>query len=73
MLIKVKVLPGSQYDEVEKRRDDEFVIRVKNKAQEGKANKRAKEILASYFNIPEDRLVLLRGVNQRNKIFKIYL
>jgi hypothetical protein len=71
MLIKVKVFPNSKIDEIVKKSDDEFEVKVKEKAEEGRANKRAREILARYLNIPEKKLVLIRGAKQRNKIFKL--
>jgi len=71
MFLKVKVFPGSRIDEIIKKADDKFEIKVREKAKEGKANKKAKEILARYLNIPEEKLLLLRGAKQRNKIFEL--
>jgi len=71
MLIKVKVFPDSKKEEIIKKADDKFEIKVKEKPEQGMANKRVKEILARYLNIPEEKLILIRGARQRNKIFKI--
>ena len=71
MLIKVKVFPDSKKEEIIKKTDDKFEIKVKEKPEQGMANKRVKEILAKYLNIPEEKLILIRGARQRNKIFKI--
>jgi len=71
MLIKVKVFPDSKKEEIIKKADDKFEIKVKEKPEQGMANKRVKEILAKYLNTPEEKLILIRGARQRNKIFKI--
>jgi len=39
MLIKVKVFAGSEIDEIVKKKNDEFEMRVKEKSEEGRANK----------------------------------
>jgi len=71
MLIKVKVFPNSKEDKMVKKSDDEFEIKVKEKAEKGKANEKARKILARYLNAPEEKLILIRGAKQRNKIFKL--
>jgi len=71
MFIKVKVSPNSKKEEIIRKSEDEFGIKVKEKAEKGKANKRVKEILSEYLNIPQEKLILIRGAKQRNKIFKM--
>jgi uncharacterized protein YggU (UPF0235/DUF167 family) len=72
MLIKVKVFPNSKIEEIIKKSDDEYIVKVKDKAEQGKANKRVKELLANFFSKGEDKIILIKGSNQQNKIFKIY-
>jgi len=69
MFIKVKVFPNSKKEEIIKKSEDKFEIKVKEKAEGGKANKRTKEVLSRYLNISEGKLILIRGAKQRNKIF----
>ena len=71
MFLKVKVFPNSKKEEIIKKSEDKFEIKVKEKAEEGRANKRVKEVLARYLNISEEKLILIRGAKQKNKIFKI--
>jgi len=71
MFLKVKVFPNSKKEEIIKKSEDEFEIKVKEKAEEGRANRRVKEVLARYLNISEEKLILIREAKQRNKIFKI--
>jgi len=71
MFLKVKVFPNSKKEEIIKKSEDEFEIKIKEKAERGEANKRVKEVLARYLNVSEEKLILIRGAKQRNKIFKI--
>jgi uncharacterized protein YggU (UPF0235/DUF167 family) len=71
MFLKVKVFPNSKKEEIIKKSEDEFEIKVKEKAEKGRANKKVKEVLARYLNILEEKLILIRGARKRNKIFKI--
>jgi len=71
MFLKVKVSPEAKREEIVKKAEDEFEIKVREKAKEGRANQRVKEVLASYLKVPEEKLILIRGVKQRNKIFKL--
>jgi uncharacterized protein (TIGR00251 family) len=71
MFIKVKVSPGCKKDEIIKKKDDEFEVKVKEKAEEGRANRAVIKVLADYFKIDESRIKLVKGFKTRNKIFEI--
>ena len=71
MLIKIKVFPGSKKDEIVMRKDDEFEVRVKEKAEEGRANKAVIKALANYFKVDEPKIRLIKGFKERSKIFEI--
>jgi uncharacterized protein YggU (UPF0235/DUF167 family) len=71
MFLKVKAFPNSKKEEIIKKSEAEFEIKVKEKAERGEANKKVKEVLARYLNISEEKLILIRGARQKNKIFKI--
>ena len=49
LLIKVKVFPNSKKDEIVKKKDDEFEVKVKEKAEEGRANNAVIKVLANYL------------------------
>lgn len=71
MLVFVKVFPESKKEEVvvtSKR----LVVRVKPKAEEGKANARVKELLAEHLGISPDKISLKRGSNTPTKIFEVH-
>ena len=71
MLIKVKVFAGCKRDEIVKKKNDEFEVRVKEKAEEGRANRAVIKVLANYFKIDESKIRLVKGFKGRKKIFEI--
>jgi hypothetical protein len=71
MLIKVKVFPNSKKEEIIKKSENSFEIKVKEKPERGLANKEVIRILSFYFKIPESKLRLIKGFKQKNKIFEI--
>jgi len=70
MLIKVKVFPNSKKEEIVKKAEDNFEVKVRAKPIRGEANKRIIKVLASYFGISESKIKLIKGFKQRNKIFE---
>ena len=73
MLIKVKVFPNSKKQEIIKKVENSFDVKVKAKPIKGQANREVKKVLSLYFKIPESRIRLVKGFKQRNKIFEILL
>jgi hypothetical protein len=71
MLIKVKVFPNSKKEEIIKKSENSFEIKVKEKPERGLANKEVIRILSFYFKIPESKMRLIKGFKQKNKIFEI--
>jgi len=71
MLIKVKVYPKSKKEEVIKKSEDSFDVKVKEKPKQGLATKRVVELLAEHFEISPKNVRLKKGSKQRNKIFEI--
>lgn len=72
MKISVKVKPQAKEDKIAKTGENEYVVRVKAKAQDGKANCAVREILSEYFDIAQSKVILLKGEWSRDKIFEIY-
>jgi uncharacterized protein (TIGR00251 family) len=68
--IKVKVMPNSKTEEVIKERD-EFLVRVKEPARQGKANKAVIKLLADHFGVSQRQVAISRGFRNRNKIIEI--
>lgn len=71
MRISVKVKPGSKQALVEKISDAEFVVRVREKALEGKANAATINLLSDYFSIARSNIRIIKGRKSRTKIFDI--
>jgi len=71
MLVKVKVFPNSKKQEVIRKTEDSFEVRVKEKPIENKANKSAIELLSLFLKIPKGKIRLIKGSKQKNKIFRI--
>jgi len=71
MKISVNVKPNAKQVKIERVNESHFLIRVKEKPQEGKANRAVIKALAEYFGIPQADVVLLRGQTAREKCFEI--
>lgn len=71
MLIKVKVHPKSKKLKITKKSQDKFEIFIKEPANRGLANKAVSALLAKYFKISKNKIRLIRGHKQRNKIIDI--
>ncbi|MDD3734954.1 MAG: DUF167 domain-containing protein [Candidatus Pacebacteria bacterium] len=71
MLIKIKVFPNSKKEEIIRKSEDSFEVKVREKPKMGMANRRVVKTLASYFKTPEAKIRLVKGAKQRNKIFEI--
>ena len=71
MIIRVKVFPSAGKGEIIKKMEDNFEIWVKEKPIKGQANRAVVGALAEYFNIPRENVKLIRGFQQRNKVFNV--
>ncbi len=71
MLIKVKVFPASKKEKIIKKKEDSFEVKVKEKPIRGEANKAVIDILSNFFNVSRNKVKLIKGFKQRNKIFEI--
>ena len=70
MKIRVKVIPNSKTEEVVKEGDG-FLVRVKEPAREGKANRAIIKLLADHFGVPKKQVVISTGFGSRNKVVDI--
>jgi uncharacterized protein (TIGR00251 family) len=71
MKISVNVKPNAKQEKIEKVNEGLFLVRVKEKPQEGKANRAVIKVLSEYFEVPQSRIVLLKGQSSREKLFEI--
>ena len=70
MKVRVKVIPNSKVEGVI-REGDGFLVRVKEPAKEGKANRAVIKLLADYFGVPQKEVVISSGLGSRNKVIEI--
>ncbi|TSC95880.1 MAG: hypothetical protein Athens101410_326 [Parcubacteria group bacterium Athens1014_10] len=73
MLIKVKTFPCSRELEIIKQSENSFEVKIKEKPVMGQANRAIVAALAGYFKIPENKVRLVKGFRERNKIFEILI
>ncbi|MCR4284321.1 MAG: DUF167 domain-containing protein [Parcubacteria group bacterium] len=71
MLIKVKIFPGIKKEEVTEKNEGVFEVKVKEKAEQGKANNRLIELLSRHFQISESQVKIISGSKKRNKTVSI--
>lgn len=70
MKILVRVVPNSKIDEVRKDRD-RYVVRVKEPAKEGRANRAVIKLLAEYFKVPQSAVRVVSGLGSKSKVIEI--
>lgn len=71
MFIKVKAFPQSREQKIIEKEENFFEIYVREKPIQNQANQAVLKVLAEYFNIPKDNIKLIKGFQERNKIFLI--
>ncbi|HEY4502809.1 MAG TPA: DUF167 domain-containing protein [Candidatus Paceibacterota bacterium] len=71
MYVRVHVLPGSRRESFLKESNDTFIACVKEEAKRNQANKRVRELLGAYYNLPLGRVALVSGHRSPHKVFTI--
>lgn len=69
MYIKIKVVADSRNEKVEQKKEDEYHIWVKEKAEQNMANRRILEILGEIFSGKDIRII--SGHHSPSKIISI--
>jgi uncharacterized protein YggU (UPF0235/DUF167 family) len=49
-----------------------MLIAVKEKAKEGRANERARKLLAEFLSVPLKNVMIIKGSEQPAKILRVY-
>ena len=73
MQIKVRVTPSAREVRVTKISEDSYEVKVDERADGGRANKRLLEILSKHFKVPKSKVFIMRGIKSRDKIVEITL
>lgn len=71
MLIKVRAFPHSKTEEIIKKSEDCFEVKVKEPPLQGKANRAIIIALSLYFKVPETNIRIIKGFKERNKIIEV--
>lgn len=71
MYIKVKVEAGSKKEKIDKKRENSFIIKVKEPAERNLANNRIREIIASIYEINIKSVRIISGHQSPNKILSV--
>ncbi len=69
--ITVRVKAGSKENLVERTGENQYTLRVKEKAIEGRANKAVIDLLSEYFDIPKSCISIVGGFKSRDKLIAI--
>lgn len=70
-LLHVRVQPRARQNEVVGWQDETLRVRVTAAPHDGEANRAVSRVLAETFGVPISRVVLVRGVASRDKVFRI--
>jgi uncharacterized protein YggU (UPF0235/DUF167 family) len=71
MFIRVKTIPSCKKEEVIRKGDDSFEIRVKEDPVMGRATDRVIELVAEYFGIDRGMIRMKKGARERSKILEL--
>ena len=71
MIIRVKVTPNSKVELVQQVGPSDYVLKVRERAMEGRANAAAIALLSSYFNVKKSRVSIIKGAKGREKLVEI--
>ena len=71
MKISVFVKAGSRKGPLLLQTDGDFVIFVRERAVEGAANAAVTRLLATHYDIPKTRVLLVRGHTSAHKVFEV--
>ena len=73
MYIKVRVQAGAKKENIEKKKDNYFMITVKEPAERNMANKRVCNIVASLYKVKENKVRIVSGHQSPSKILSIMM
>jgi uncharacterized protein YggU (UPF0235/DUF167 family) len=71
MYVRVLVHPGMKKELILQESENEYTVSVREKAERNLANRRVVSIIASEFNIEENRVRIISGHRSQRKIISI--
>ena len=71
MKISVKIKPNAKEESISITENNEYIVKVKAPATEGRANERLIELLSEHFKSPKRYISIIKGFKSKNKIIDI--
>ncbi len=71
MYLRVEVLPGSRKEEVTEGKNGSLILKVKEPAEQNRANDRVRELVAERLMLPVGKVRILTGHHSRTKMLTI--
>ncbi len=71
VFLEVHVTPDARDPGVKRMDDGTFEVRVDERAERGRANKRLLDIMSRHLGVPRSKLVLVRGAKSRYKTIMV--
>ena len=71
MIIKIKVKPSSEKQEIKKIGDEEYKVNLKKPAEDNKANLELIKLLSKKLKVSSKNIKIIKGLTSKNKIVKI--
>jgi len=68
MIIEVKVKPGAKKEEIDKVSENKYIIKLKEKPEDNKANLELLRLLKRHFG---KEVKLIKGLKSKNKIVRV--
>jgi uncharacterized protein (TIGR00251 family) len=72
MILSIRVVPNSKKLEIIKLSENNYKIKLDERALEGKANLRLIEVISNYLNVKKSSIKIIKGNKSRNKIVEVY-
>ena len=70
MLLRLKVKPNQRFNRIEKQ-GEEFVVRIKAPAEDGKANAQLVSYLSDILDLPKSAIHIKKGITSKIKLLEI--
>lgn len=71
MYIRVRVSAGAKKESFEQVSEDSFLVSVKEPAEQNRANKRVRELVAGHFGVEPKQVRIISGHHAPGKILSV--
>jgi len=71
MILKIRVRPNSGKQNVEKIKDNEYKVNLKQNAEDNKANIELLKLLKEHFKAGSNNIKIIKGLKSRKKVVEV--